>query len=235
VVLTLSLGSFEDRVVVAVFWLSLVLLPVDRYVRQLAALTARFELLRYLLLSSIAFVWTWAAARLRGGGGPFHLQLAGIWRGYPFPFEEWWWSDAGMITWRRDVHWLCLVGDLIPPAFAVLFIVRWLRCSHAPVEATRGMLLVAFTSVFTWLNIEPSIGGLPLTVAGPPPPFHPPAYFISGLTLGFPLNFWTAVAEKSHFGLLAANVAIGVGAWAGLYCARPLVRRHSRKIGQIRY
>ena len=77
---------------VGAVWFSLALLPVERYVHQFAGFLARTVLPRYVLLSAIALIWTWANARLRLGGGPFHIVDAGIWRGYPFVFEEWYWS-----------------------------------------------------------------------------------------------------------------------------------------------
>jgi hypothetical protein len=223
-VLFLRLGSFEDRIVVGVFWLSLVLLPVERIVHQIAAFMARNVLPRYVLLSSIGLIWAWATARFRGGGGPFHLQLAGIWRGYPFPFEEWWWSDAGVITWWRDIYWFGLIGDFAPFAAALFFTFRWLHRSGAPVDRLRTLVLVVFTIAFTWLNIEPWIAGLPLTVAGPPPPFQPRyLHFEATLTAGFPLIYWNGVSSEPQFNFLAANVAIGLIAWAALYWARSLV------------
>ena len=56
VVVFFRLGSFEDRIVVGVLWLSLVLLPVERYAHDFARLIARFEPLRYILLSSIGLI-----------------------------------------------------------------------------------------------------------------------------------------------------------------------------------
>ena len=146
-VVFLRLGSFEDRIVVGVWWLSLVLLPMERYVHQCARLMARFESLRYILLSMIGLIWAWASARFRGGGGPFHLQLAGIWRGYPFPFEEWWWSQGGLseITWYREFYLLGFIGDVLIPVAVFLFVLRWLRRSRAAVDAIRTLLFVGFT------------------------------------------------------------------------------------------
>jgi hypothetical protein len=179
-VIFLRLGSFEDRIVVGVLWLSLVVLPVERYVHDFAPLIAKFESLRYILLSSIGPISAWASAPFRGGGGPFHLQLAGIWRGYPFPFEEWWWSQGGLseITWHREFHLLGFIGDVLIPAAVFLFILRWLRRSRAAVDGIRTLLFVGFTTAFTWLNIEPWLGGLLLSIAGPPPPPSPVGIFL---------------------------------------------------------
>ena len=164
VVVFFRLGSFEDRILVGVLWLSLVLLPEERYVHHFARLMARFESLRYILPSIIGLIWAWASARFRGGGGPFHLQIAGIWRGYPLPFEEWWWSQGGLseITWHREFHLLGFIGDVLIPAGVFLFVLRWLGRSRAAVDGIRTLLFVGFTTGFTWLNIEPWLGGLPL-------------------------------------------------------------------------
>jgi len=228
-VLVLQLGSRIDRLVVGAIWLALVFLPVERCIHQLARRMARTVSLRYILLSGIALIWAWASSRFRGGGGPFHIQFAGIWRGYPFPFEEWYWSQGGesLITWSREIHWFGLLGDLIFPAVAFLVVLRWLQRSGAPVDGPRALLLVVFTMVFTWFNVELWIGGLPLTLAGPPPPFRPPAYFSSSITLGFPLIFWNGFISEPKFRLIAANVAIGLCAWTGLYWARPIAKRRS--------
>ena len=98
------------------------------------------------------------------------------------------------------------------------YVLRWLRPSGAAVDRSRTRVFVGFTAVFTWFKVEPRLGGLPLTIVGPPPPFRPPAYFSSGgLTLGFPLVFWNGFTSEPQFGSIAANVAIGLCAWTGLY------------------
>jgi hypothetical protein len=227
IVLFLRLGSFEDRIVVGVLWLSLALLPMARYARNVARLIGRYEPLRYILLSSIGLIWAWANARFRGGGGPFHLHLAGIWRGYPLPFEEWWWSQGGLseITWHREFHLPGFICDVLIPAAAFHFVLRWLWRSRATVDGIRTLLFVGFTTAFTWLNIEPWLGGLPLSIVGPPPPFRPLAYFYGDLTLGFPLIFWNGFTSEPQFRWIAANVVIGLSAWAGLYWARYVAQR----------
>ena len=75
-VLVLRLGSRGDRVTVAAVWLALLLLPVERALRQITDLMARIVLLRYLLLSMIALAWAWANARFRTGGGRHISQTA---------------------------------------------------------------------------------------------------------------------------------------------------------------
>jgi hypothetical protein len=228
-VLAFQLGSRVDRIVVLTIWLALVSLPVERYIHQLAAFMSRHVLTRYALLSTIALVWSWANARFRTGGGPLHIANAETWRGYPFMFEDWYWSQGGLseITWHREFHWLGLIGDVLIPAAVFFFIIRWLRRSGAPIEGTRALLFVGFTALFTWLNIEPWLGGLPLTIAGPPPPFRPPAYYFSsgGLTLGFPLAFWNGFISELQFQRITIDVLIGLAAWSALYCARFAARR----------
>jgi hypothetical protein len=117
-VLVLQLGSRGDRIVVVTIWLALVLLPVERYIHQLANL-------RYVLLVAIALVSVWGNLRVRTGGGPFHIVNAGIWRGYPFMFEEWYWSQDGRgIIWHRQFHWLGFLADLLILTGAFVFVVR---------------------------------------------------------------------------------------------------------------
>jgi hypothetical protein len=132
--------SRGDRLVVGAVWLAFVFLPVERFVHQLARVMARSALPRYVLLSSIALIWAWATCRFRGGDGPFHIHNLGIWRGYPFPFEEW-----GCFPCWREFHWFGLAGDLVLPAAAFFVVLRWLRRSGAPVERQRALLLVVFT------------------------------------------------------------------------------------------
>ena len=72
------LGSFEDRILVGVLWLSLVLLPEERYVHHFARLMARFESLSYILPSIIGLIWAWASTRFRGGGGLYVFSIWGF-------------------------------------------------------------------------------------------------------------------------------------------------------------
>jgi hypothetical protein len=115
---------------------------------------------------------------------------------------------------------------VLVPAAVFFFILRWLRRSGASIEATRALLFVGFSAVFTWLNVEPWLGGLPLTIAGPPSPFRPPAYYASGagLTLGFPLIFWNGFTSQAQFRWIAANVVIGIIGWTALFLARSLAK-----------
>jgi hypothetical protein len=123
-VFVLQLGSRGDRIVVVTIWLALVFLPVERIVHQLARV-------RYVLLGAILLVWVWGNLRVRTGGGPFHIVNAGIWRGYPFMFEEWYWTQDGSgITWHREFHWLGLLADVVVPAGVFLLVLRWLRRSE---------------------------------------------------------------------------------------------------------
>jgi hypothetical protein len=170
-----------------------------------------------LLLSAIALVSAWANARFRTGGGPFHIANAETWRGYPVMFEEWYWSQGGLseITWHREFHWLGLLIDVLLPVAVFVAILRWMRRSDVSVDGIATLLFVGFTAAFTWLNVEPWIGGLPLTVAGPPPPFHPPFSLV--ITLGFPLMFWNGFTSEPQLRWVAANVAIGLFAWTAFY------------------
>src|SRR5689334_5224893 len=97
---------------------------------------ARAVLPRYVLLSTIALVWSCATCRFRGGGGPFHIVRGGIWRGSPFPFEAWVLILDPSPASSRDFHCLLLVDDALIPAVVVFTILRWLQRSRAPVEKT---------------------------------------------------------------------------------------------------
>ena len=155
-----------DRFVVGALWLALALLPVQRYVHSLAAFVVRALLPRYVLLSTIALAWSWATCRFRCGGGPFHIVRLGIWRGYPFPFEDWILILNPSPISSREFHWLGLIGDALIPAVVLFTVLRSLQRSRAPVEKTRAFLLVGFTVAFVWLNVDYWIGGLPLTWIG---------------------------------------------------------------------
>jgi len=217
--LVLRLGSRGDRIMVAAVYLALMLLPVERAAHQLTGFMARIVPSRYVLLTAIALVSAWANARFRTGGGPFHIVNAETWRGYPFMFEEWYWSQGGLseISWHREFHVPGLLADVALPVVVFVVILRWLRRSDVSADGIRALPFVGVTAAFTWLNVEPWIGGLPLTVAGPPPPFRPPAYFSSGITLGFPLVFWNGFTSEPQFRWIAANVAIGLFAWTVFY------------------
>ena len=210
-------------------WLALVLLPVERAVHQLAAFMARAVLPRYVLLSAIALVWSWSNARFRTERRSLPHLNAETWRGYPFMAEEWYWSQGGFseITWHREFLWLGWVADILVPVIVFVVVLRWLRRS-ASVDAPRALLFVGFTAAFTWLNVEPWIGGLPLTVAGPPPPFRPPAYFSTGIAPGFPFISWNGFASEARFRWIAADVVIGISGWTALFLVRSLAKRKDR-------
>jgi len=217
-VLSLSLGSAEDRIVVVVFWLAIVLLPVEHYVHQLAGLTAKIEPLRYALLSIIGLIWAWASARFRGGGGPFHLQIAGIWRGYPFPFEEWIFIFNPASSSLREFHWLGLVGDVLIPSVVFVAVARWLQRCGAPVDNARAFLLVGFTITFVWLNVDSWVGGLPATWIG-----SQTVRYLAQLQRGFPIPYEGVLSfPEWQWPVLAIDLAIGLTSWAALYSARPL-------------
>src|SRR5436309_13677769 len=152
-VLVLQLGSRVDRLVAAAVWLALVLLPVDRYVHSLAPFMARMTLPRYILLSSIALAWTWATCRFRGGGGPFHIVRLGIWRGYPFPFEDWVLIlNPSPESWR-EFHWMALAGDALIAAAVFVVVLGGLHRGGADVEKTKVVLVVGFGFTFGRLSI----------------------------------------------------------------------------------
>jgi len=220
-VLVLQLGSRVDRLVAAAVWLALVLLPVERYVHSLAPFMARMTLPRYILLSSIALAWTWATCRFRGGGGPFHIVRLGIWRGYPFPFEDWVFIlNPSPASWR-EFHWLALAGDLLIPAAVLVVVLRWLHRCGAAVEKTHAVLLVGFTLTFVWLNIDYWIGGLPVTWIGSQFDIR----FMGQARRGFPFPYDGVLPFPDwQWSALLIDVTIGITGWAALYSARSVAR-----------
>jgi hypothetical protein len=220
-VLVLQLGSRGDRFVIAAVWLALVFLPVERYACQFARLMARAVLPRYVPLSVIALVWSWATCRFRVGGGPLHIGMLGNWRGYPFPFEEWIFILNPSPASLREFHWFGLVADLLVPAAALLAVVRWLQRSGATVEKTRAFFLVGFTVAFVWLNIDFWMGGLPLTWINSQPEIR----FFGEARRGFPFPYEGLLPFPAwHWPALALDVVIGLAAWTALYCAGPAAR-----------
>jgi hypothetical protein len=139
-----------------------------------------------------------------------------IWRGYPFPFEEWIIIlNPSPASWR-EVRWLGAVGDALIPTAALLVILRWLQRSGAPVEKTRAFLLVGFTAAFVWLNIDFWIEGLPLSWIGSLCEIR----FFGQARRGFPFPYDGVLPFPNwQWSALAIDVAIGLTAWAGLYSA----------------
>jgi hypothetical protein len=206
---------------VGALWLALALLPVQRYVHSLGAFMARAVLPRYVLLSTVAFVWSWATCRFRGGGGPFHIVRLGIWRGYPFPFEDWVLILNSSPASSREFHWLGLAGDALIPAVVLFTVLRWLQRSRAPAEKTRSFLLVGFTVAFVWLNTDYWIGGLPLTWIGSQSDLR----FMVQARRGFPFPYDGVLPFPDwQWSPLAIDAAIGLAAWAGLYSAHRAAR-----------
>jgi hypothetical protein len=221
-VLVLQFGSRGDRIVVGAIWLGLVFLPVERLVHQLAALMRRTALPGYELLSAIALVWSWSNARFRLGGGPFHIEQLDIWRGYPFPFEEWIFILNPSPASEREFHWLGLAGDALIPAAVLFLVMRWLQRSGAAVEKPRALLLVGFTVVFVWLNIDFWIAGLPVTWIGSQPEIR----FFNQARRGFPFPYDGVLPFPDwQWSALAIDVLIGLAAWTVLYGAHFAARR----------
>jgi len=222
VVLILRLGSRGDRLVVGAVWLALVFLPVERYIHQIAGFMARTVLPHYLLLSAIALVWSWGNARFRLGGGPFHIEQLGIWRGYPLPFEVWIFIFNPSPASLREFHWLGLVSDVLIPAAVSFVVLRWLQRSLVPVEEARALLLVGFTVVFVWFNVDFWIGGLPVTWIGSQPEIR----FFNQARRGFPFPYDGVLPfPEWQWSALAIDVLIGLMVWTALYAARPVARR----------
>ena len=167
------------------------------------------EDVRSLLLSSATVLWVWGNAQFRTGGGPFHEVVEAQWRGYPFLFEGWGWSDSyPNVTIWREFHWLGLVGDILLLAIACYCIVR-----RVPARRSNrfSLFLCMGAAVFVWLNIEPWVQGVPVTVAGTPgtSTFGNMSSYWSTLARGFPWTYWNTESISFRIWPLIGNVLIG--------------------------
>jgi hypothetical protein len=211
-------------------WLSLTLLPVERYVAHLEKFLRRNVTARYILFAEIAVIWAWVTCRFRGGSGPFHIRdLAGtIWHGYPFPIEDWVLILNPPSSLIRETHWAGLAGDLLILIATLSAAVRWMRRAGAEIELARASWLAGFAVVFVWLNVDVWVGALPLTWMGSP--LIGPR---SELHRGFPFQFEHLLPVPDwHWLPLAINVAIAVLAWAAVYGSRCAARRLRSKLPQ---
>jgi len=216
--LFLPVGSVDDRVVVICGGL----LTKVRWVRSsLKRVQARFGAVAVhcILLTIVCVVWAWGNARFRTGGGPLHIVESGTWRGYPFVFESWAASDAGLITVWRDFHFPGLIGDIAVFIAACIVLTWWMR----PPRFSPVLWFLSLASGgFVWLNVEPWVFGAPLIFIGPPPPAPPERIlqFTSAITYGFP---WV-MADLNSTGLrawpLAGNVIVGCASWISLFASR---------------
>jgi hypothetical protein len=221
-VFILQLGSNGDRLGIFFVWLLLTLPPEERYVDQVERFLKRSVMARYVLISAIAIIWMWATCRLRGGGGPFHIRDLGVWRGYPFAFENRIFILNPSPSSVREIYWAGLAGDLLILTLILLATFRWLWRVGAEIESLRALLLAGFASVFVWLNVDVWIGVLPLTWIGSQLNFRPNSEIHRGFPFAyehlFPVSEWRWV-------LLAIDVAIGILAWASLYGSRYAAQR----------
>jgi hypothetical protein len=118
----LPIGSAEDRAILATIFLLTRIRALHILFNQLLQ-TIEADTFRDILLSLTWMAWSWGNARVRLGGGPFHVvDSVGVWRGYPLMFEEWISIlNPSVRTWRV-VHWCGVIGDLAILAAASLWI-----------------------------------------------------------------------------------------------------------------
>ena len=222
VIFLLPVGSIEDRsIVVTILLISRIKAVRLRFVR----LQDQFgvDAFSCLLLSVSWIVWAWGNARARLGHGPFHMiDVPGVWRGYPFMYEEWIIVLNPTVKTWREFHWFGMVADIVILAIASFWIVKGFSTSRGN---TFVVLIVVFSAIFAWLNVEPWVDGIPITLRWPVPGTS------SALTYGYPYKYF----GPSDLGLrtwpLVINIAIGCIAWSILFAISRVVAE--RNVGRL--
>ena len=217
VIFLLPVGSIEDRSIVVNLLL----------ISRITAVRLRFKRLqdqfgvdsfRCLLLSVAWIVWAWGNSRARLGHGPFHMiDVSGVWRGYPFIYEEWIIVLNPTVKTWREFHWLGMVADIAILAIASIWIVK--RFSGAR-SNTVAMFIVVLSALFAWLNVEPWVDGVPVSLRWPIPGTW------SALTYGYPYSYMGPTDLEFRAGFLFMNIGIGCVAWSILFAISRVAQRN---------
>jgi hypothetical protein len=219
--LLMPFGSPGDTVALILFAL---LLTSRKSVQALRDLIRTSPLLTCVLYSGIAIAATWANSRYRLGGGPFHLNVGGDWRGYPFPYQEWGLVPNGTLW--REFCWAGASGDALLVALGCIGVTYFLGLKF--VQIPRILILSAYSAIFVWLNIEGWLYGAPALFIPSANDIDEGLRQVKTATLGFPLAYWHFEADRRIWALLAANIAIGIAGWVLLYG----LMRWARWLGQ---
>jgi hypothetical protein len=208
VISLLPVGSIADRSIVVTILL----------ISRITAVRSRFKQLedrfgvdafRCLFLSLAWIVWAWGNARARLGHGPFHMiDVPGVWRGYPFMYEEWIIVLNPTVKTWREFHWQGMLADLATLAIASFWIVKRFSGSG---RNTLAVFIVVLSALFAWLNVEPWVDGTPVTLRWPVPGTW------SVLTYGYPYKYVGPSDLELRAWALVMNVAIGCIAWSILF------------------
>lgn len=207
VIFLLPVGSIEDRSIVVTILL----------ISRTTAVRLRFNRLedrgvdsfRCLVLSVALIVWAWGNARARLGHGPLHvIDVPGVWRGYPFMSEEWIVVLNPTVKTWREFHWLGMVADIAIAAIASIWIVKRFSGSR---RNTLEMFIVVLSALFAWLNVEPWVDGVPVSLRRQIPGTW------SALTYGFPYSYVGPTDLEFRVWSVVLNIAIGCLAWSILF------------------
>ncbi len=204
----LPVGSIEDRSIV------ITILLISR------TTTFRFRLKQLqdrigvdaaccFSLSLAWIVWAWGNSRARLGHGLFHMiDVPGVWRGYPFMYEEWIIILNPTVKTWREFHWLGMVADVAILSIASFWIVTRFSSSQGNMLPS---FIVVPSALFAWLNVEPWVDGVPVTLRWPVPGTW------SDLTYGYPYRYTGPSDLELRTLPLVTNIAIGCVAWVILF------------------
>ena len=137
-------------------------------------------------------------------------------------YEEWVvvWNPTAK-TWR-EFHLFGMVADVAILAIASFWINK--RFSRS-LRNMSSVLIASLSALFVWLNVEPWVDGIPITLRWPVPGTS------SALTYGYPYKYF----GPSDLGLrtwpLVINIAIGCVAWSILFAISRVVGE--RNVGRL--
>jgi hypothetical protein len=212
----LPVGSVEDWfIIVAVLLISRVT-AVRLVFRRLQD---RFgsDLFRFLLLNVFWIAGAWANARARLGRGPFHMvDVPGVWRGYPFMYEEWIVILNPSVKICREFHWIGLIADAALLVIASFCVIRRFSNSRGHIIS---VCIAVLSGIFVWLNVEPWVDGVPITALNWP---HLGRSWV--LTYGYPFKYNSPYPHEWHSWVLGADLALGCIAWGILFALSRYVK-----------
>jgi hypothetical protein len=163
--LLMPVGSPGDRVALILFALLLTSRTTVHVLRDLSQGSCLLTCAMY----SIAIVATWANSRYRLGGGPFHLAVAGVWRGYPLPYQEYGLQSTGTVW--LEYSWAAALGDALLIAIVVSVVTYFAKIRMAQVP--RILLLSAYCLVLSpCARTSHRIARLPAPRSAPSVPLH---------------------------------------------------------------
>jgi hypothetical protein len=215
----IPLGSVGDRVGLIV---TALVLTTEGFCPSFRAVARKSPLLTCAAYSAIAIASAWANCRYRLGGGPFHLALAGGWRGYPLPYEEMGLTSHGTVWW--EFHSSGVLVDSVLVVLGYLLIARFIGVSAAPFWL---VMLSIYSALFVWLNIEFWLFDAPILFSEWPRAIYEGLRQPQAVTRGFPFVYLRAGSPLRKWAL-PSNIILGGVGWLSLYCLLRWARREQR-------